>query len=101
MHDVCRVPMVFIGEEAADKKLMNNRRLYRRFVEIVRFEKLDTEGVKKFLEEMSEVRWSDDAVDHVAQESGGRISQVIMIVHRLESWARRNNTKIINGRDLR
>jgi DNA transposition AAA+ family ATPase len=98
IHDVCHCPMVFIGEEMADKKLMNNRRLYRRFVEIVHFKKLDTEEVKKFLSEMSEIKWTDDAVERVTRESNGKISEIITIIHHGENWARRNNIKVIDGR---
>jgi DNA transposition AAA+ family ATPase len=101
VHDVCHCPMVFIGEEMADKKLMNNRRLYRRFVEIVRFEKLDIEGVKKFLGEMSEVKYQDDAVEQIARESNGKISEIITMIHHSENWARRNDAKSISAKDLR
>jgi DNA transposition AAA+ family ATPase len=101
IHDVCHCPMVFIGEEMADKKLMNNRRLYRRFVEIVRFEKLDTEGVKKFLEEMSEVKYQTDAVEQIAKDSNGKISEIITVIHHAEALARRTETKSISAKDLK
>jgi len=101
IHDVCHCPMVFIGEEMADKKLMNNRRLYRRFVEIVRFEKLDADGVKKFLAEMSEIKYQDDAIDQIAKESNGKISDIITLIHHAENWARRNNEKSIGAKDLK
>ncbi len=101
VHDVCHCPMVFIGEEMADKKLMNNRRLYRRFVEIVRFEKLDADGVKKFLGEMSEVKYQDDAVEQIARESNGKISEIITMIHHAENWVRRNDAKNISAKDLK
>ncbi len=98
IHDVCHCPMVFIGEETADKKLMNNRRLYRRFVEIVHFERLDTEGVKRFLGEASEVRYKEDAIELIAQNSNGKISEVINMIHRAESWANRNNERVVEAK---
>jgi DNA transposition AAA+ family ATPase len=101
IHDIAHCPMVFVGEEMADKKLMNNRRLYRRFVEIVRFEKLDTEGVKKFLEEMSTVKYQNDAVDQIAKDSNGKISEIITMIHHSENWASRNDAKSISAKDLR
>jgi len=101
VHDVCHCPMVFIGEEMADKKLMNNRRLYRRFVEIVRFEKLDTAGVKSFLGEMSEVKYKDDAIDHIAKDSNGKISEIITMIHHAENWAKRNDGKPVEAKDLK
>lgn len=101
IHDVCHCPMVFIGEETADKKLMHNRRLYRRFVEIVRFEKLDTDGVKKFLGEMSEIKYQDDAVEHIAGGSNGKISGIITMIHQAEHWAKRNSGRPIGAKDFK
>lgn len=93
--------MVFIGEEMADKKLITNRRLYRRFVDIVRFEKLDLEGIKQFLSEVSDIRFSEDAIEKILTESGGKISEVITMVHRTEAMARRNNIRSVAAKDLR
>ncbi len=99
IHDICHCPMVFIGEETADKKLMHNGRLYRRFVEIVRFEKLDVAGVKKFVGEMSEIKYQDDAIEQIARDSNGKISGVITQIHRAEGWAKRNGEKSVSGKD--
>ncbi len=101
IHDVCHCPMVFIGEETADKKLMHNRRLYRRFVEIVRFERLDEVDIRKFLGETSEVKYQDDAVDLIREESGGKISGVITMIHHAENWASRNKGKPVGAENLR
>lgn len=101
VHDVCHCPMVFIGEEKADTTLAHNRRLYRRFVEIVRFEKLDADGVKKFLEEMSEIKYQADAVEQIARESNGKISDIITMIHHSENWAKRNNEKSVGAKDLK
>ena len=101
IHDVCHCPMVFIGEEMADKKLMHNRRLYRRFVDVIRFEKLDIQGVKDFLSETSEIKYQADAVDQITKDSSGKISDIITIIHHSENWARRNNEKSIGAKDLK
>jgi DNA transposition AAA+ family ATPase len=101
IHDICHCPMVFIGEETADKKLMHNRRLYRRFVEIVRFEKLDTDGVHQFLKEMSEWKYQDDAVEKITRDSSGKISEIVTMIHHAENWAKRNDAKTIGAKDLK
>lgn len=101
IHDVCHCPMVFIGEEMADKKLMHNRRLYRRFVEIMRFEKLDTDGVRAFLSETSEIKYQVDAIEQIARDSNGKISEIITMIHHAENWARRNDAKTISAKDLK
>ncbi len=101
LHDIAHSPLVLIGEEVADKKLMQNRRLYRRFVEIVRFEKLDTEGVHEFLKEISDIKYSEDAVEKIAANTGGKISEIMTMVHYTENLARQNNVRIISARDLK
>lgn len=100
IHDICHCGVVLIGEEAVDKKLMNNRRLYRRFVEIIRFEKLETDGIRKFLTETSEVRYRDEAIEIIAQNSSGKISEIINMIHRAESWASRNNERVVEAKAL-
>ena len=101
IHDICHCPMVFIGEEMADKKLMANRRLYRRFVDVVRFEKLDREGVQSFLTEVSDIKYQEDAVERIAAESDGKISEIITMVHKAETVARTNNVRSIGGKDFK
>jgi DNA transposition AAA+ family ATPase len=101
IHDTAHCPMVFVGEEMADKKLMNNRRLYRRFVETVRFEKLDTEGVENFLAEVSEVKYQADAIEQIARDSNGKISEIVTAIHHAEAWAKRNNEKSVSAKDLK
>jgi DNA transposition AAA+ family ATPase len=100
IHDVYHVPMVFIGEEAADKKLRTNRRFYRRFVEFVKFERLDAEGVRQFVMELSSYRFQDNAVDRIAAETSGKISDIISMIHRAEAAAATNNLKSIDAKDF-
>ena len=100
LHDLYHVPVILIGEDGAEKKLMANRRLYRRFVDILHFEKLDTEGVKQFLCEVSDIRFEVGAVERISRESTGKISEIITVIHRMENWAKRNNAKSVGVKDL-
>lgn len=100
IHDVCRCPIVFIGEEMADKKLMRYRRLYRRFVDVIKFEKLDRLGIEGFIKNTSEVKLENEAIDRVASETGGKISDIITLIHRAEAAARKNPDKAIGVKEL-
>lgn len=100
IHDVCFCPTVFIGEEMADKKLMRYRRLYRRFVEVIRFEKLDREGVDQFVKKLSDVKFDNEAIDKTAIESNGKISEIITLIHRAEAISRTNPDKSIGVKEL-
>jgi DNA transposition AAA+ family ATPase len=100
IHDVCHCPIVFVGEEMADKKLMRYRRLYRRFVEIIRFDKLDRDGVKQFIEEISEVKFDPKALDRAASETNGKISEIITLVHKAEGHGKRRGQSIVGVEEL-
>ena len=101
VHDVCHCPMVFIGEEWIDSKMKRLPRLYDRIVEIARFEKFDIADVKQLIGELSEYRYSDDAIEKITKESGGRIRPIMNLINQAEDAAKVNQLKIVTARDLR
>jgi DNA transposition AAA+ family ATPase len=101
IHDSAHNPLVFIGEQAADKALAHNRRLYRRFVETVYFQKLDFDGVRDFISEMSDMRFSEDAVEKIATETQGRISEIMMAIVHSERAGKVSGAKSLSAKDLR
>lgn len=101
IHDLTRAPIVFIGEGGADKKLIQNRRLYRRFVEVIRFEKLNVDGVRHFLSEMSDVKFEDGAVEKIAADTNGKISEIMAAIYRAEKIAKASGAKVIEGKDIK
>jgi DNA transposition AAA+ family ATPase len=100
IHDIAHTPIVFIGEEIADKALAHNRRLYRRFVETIHFQKLDPDGVRDFISEMSDIRYQEDAVQKIASSTGGKISDIMTAIVHAERIARVNGVKAITAKDL-
>jgi len=101
LHDIAHCPMVFIGMGQADKKLMRYTHLYDRFVEVVKFEKLDHEDVQLMCKELSDVEFLADAVDHIAFESGGTIRKIIALIHRAEKVAAANRAKSVGAKDFK
>jgi len=101
LHDITGTPMVFIGMQQADKRLMRYPHLYDRFVEVVKFEALDHEDVEIMANELSEVQFSEDAIDRIALESEGKIRKIIALVHRAEYAARANKSKTITAKDFK
>jgi DNA transposition AAA+ family ATPase len=101
IHDLNFSTIIFIGEEHADKKLAQNRRLFRRFVEIIKFEKLDLNGTRDFLSEVSDLKYQEDAVEKIFLNTGGKISSIMTAIHHAEAVARGMQTKSITGRDLK
>ena len=101
LHDIAHCPMVFIGMGQAEKKLMRYPHLYDRFVEIVKFEKLDRDDVQLMARELSDVEFQPDAVDRISLESGGTIRKIITMIHRAEKTASANRSKTIGAKDFK
>ena len=100
VHDVCRCPMVFIGEKDVEGKIRPLTRLYDRIVEIVKFERFDTTDVKQVVGELSDFRFENDAIEKITQESDGRIRPIMSLVHAAENTAKINQLKTITAKDF-
>jgi len=101
IHDLNFSMIIFVGEEHADKKFAQNRRLFRRFVEIIKFERLDLDGTHDFLSEISDIKYLDDAVEKIFLNTNGKISNIMMAIHHAEGVARGIQAKTIGGKDLK
>jgi DNA transposition AAA+ family ATPase len=101
IHDVTGTPMLFIGMQQADKRLMRYPHLYDRFVEVVKFQPLDREDVELMTKELSDVAFDEDAIDKIVTQSEGKIRRIMALIHRAEYIASRNRLKSISGKDLR
>ena len=100
IHDLCHCPMVFIGEEQIDKKIARIPRLNDRIVEIVRFEKFKESDVKDMIDQLSEYRFGDDAIEKITKMSNGRIRPIMRLIHAAEGAARIHQLKMIAAKDF-
>ena len=101
LHDIAHCPMVFIGMAEADKKLNRYPHLYDRFVEVIKFEKLDREDTQHMVGELADVKIEPDAVDRIAVESEGKIRKIITMIHRAEATARAHQLKSVGAKDFK
>lgn len=99
LHDDTGVPIVFIGMGMADKKLGRYRHLYDRFSEIIKFHDLGESDVRIIVNEMCEVRLSDDAVKYIHSQAK-RFRKIIVRLYRCEQLAHINNLKEIKAEHL-
>jgi DNA transposition AAA+ family ATPase len=101
LADLTHVPIVFIGMEHADKRLMKYPHLYDRFVEVIKFMPLDREDVEKMVKELSDLQFSNDAIDQIVSNSEGKIRKILALIHRAEYIARGSKNKVIGSKDIR
>ena len=100
LHDVCQCPIVLIGEEKVDTKLIKNRRFYRRIVDVIRFEDFDRAGVAEVIEQLSEVKFDSKAIDKAHEVCGGMISGVLNVIKDAERAAASNNLSVVKVENL-
>jgi DNA transposition AAA+ family ATPase len=102
IHDYTNTPVVLIGMNMADKKLMRYRHLYDRLSEgIVKFTPLTHQDIKSVVTQMCEVRLSDDAIDYLAEQTGGKFRSLISYMHRAEYISQLNGLKEITMKEFK
>jgi DNA transposition AAA+ family ATPase len=101
LHDIVHCPMIFIGEETAPEKFSRYPRLFDRFVEIVRFERLDQEDVKHIATEFCEIKFEADAIEKIVAESEGKFRRILTMIHKAERAAKLNPVKSIGAKEIR
>lgn len=92
LHDTTGTPLVLIGMDQADKKLIRFKHLYDRFSEIVRFHPLTESDVRAIAEQMCEVKLSDDAVSYIYNQAN-RFRRVVVWLYKAEAVAKANSLK--------
>lgn len=101
IHDSTNVPIILIGMSLADKKLMRFKHLYDRLIGVVRFMPLSRQDIQSVITQMCEVRLSDDGIDFLIEETGGKFRSLILNIHRAEHIGRVNGLKEITAKHLK
>ena len=83
-----------------DKKLKRYKHLYDRISEVLQFESFSPEDVKSLIEELSEVKISDEAIDYI-HKTGNRFRQIVKLINKSEDFARANDLCLIGINDVK
>ena len=99
IHDRTHTPIVLIGMTYADKKLKRYRHLYDRLSEILQFQKFPSEDTKNLINELSEVKFDNSAIEYM-QNCDNRFRQIVKIIDKAESFAKSNEITVIAQKDV-
>ena len=99
IHDRTHTPIVLIGMTYADKKLKRYRHLYDRLSEILQFQKFPFEDTKNLINELSEVKFDNSAIEYM-QNCDNRFRQIVKIIDKAESFAKSNEISLIAQKDV-
>lgn len=99
IHDRTHTPIVLIGMAYADKKLKRYKHLYDRLSEILQFQKFPLEDTKNLINELSEVKFDNSAIEYM-QNCDNRFRQIVKIIDKAESFAKSNEITLIAQKDV-
>lgn len=88
IHDEANNTIFFIGMEEANGKLKKHKHYYSRIVNLVKFESICMEDVRKFCE-LSDIKIEDDLVEYFLKRYAN-LRQMKVLITRLESWCEMN-----------
>lgn len=99
LYDTTGTPVILIGMNNADKKLLRFRHLFSRFSEIIKFHDLTESDVKEICTSMCEVKLSSDAVKYVYSQTNS-FRRVVVQLYKAEAIARANSLKEVTAEHL-
>lgn len=100
IHDRTHTPIILIGMSYADKKIKRYKHLYDRLSEILQFQKFSIEDTKNLINELSEIKFDNSAIEHI-QNTENRFRQIVKIIDKAENYAKANDLSIITLKDMR
>lgn len=100
LHDITGTPIVFVGMENADKKLMRYKHLWDRFSEILRFEEFTDQDIATISDTLCDVKLSADAIKYLADSGSRRFRPLLINLYKAEAIARANSLKEVTAAHL-
>ena len=100
LHDLTGAPIVLIGMQESKTKLGKYRHLYDRISEILEFKPFSKEDVEVIVEELSEIKISDEARE-IFFEKKNRFRQIIKGIALLENLAKTNGLLKIDTKQVK
>ena len=100
LHDLTGAPVVLIGMQESKTKLGKYRHLYDRISEILEFKPFSKEDVEVIVEELSEIKISDEARE-IFFEKRNRFRQIIKGIALLENLAKTNGLLKIDTKQVK
>lgn len=100
LHDKTGCPIVLVGMGSADKKLARYPHLVDRIYKSFRFEPFDSDDIKEILTELTEISFTDEAVDYLATRTN-QFRQLVKLINRIEKLAKTNEIQALDEYTLK
>jgi hypothetical protein len=97
IHDTSNVPVILIGHEGTERRLVHRAQLARRISEWVEFRPLDKEDARILANTVAEVDIADDLLADLHAQSKGSTGLMTVGLARIESMAKANGWKTVDA----
>jgi len=100
IHDKTDVPIVLVGMNKADKKLMRYSHLFDRISRKLKFETFSYQDIKTIVAQLCEIEMTECAVKHIHSQAN-RLRQIVKLINTTENICYTNGLKIIDEKTLK
>ena len=100
LHDKTTCPIVLVGMGAADKKLARYPHLVDRLYKTLRFEQFNAEDIREIIENLTELNFTDDAINYLATRTN-QFRQLVKLINKIEKLSETNKIDEIDEYTLK
>lgn len=92
LHDITMCPIVLVGMGLVDKKLSRYPHLCDRIYKSLKFEEYDFKDIKEIVEELTNIEFTDDAIEYISTRAN-QFRQIVKLINKVEKLSKTNNIK--------
>ena len=95
LHDKIGIPIILVGMNLAEQKLKRHKHIYDRLLGVLKFETFDKNDVTKIVKELSEVNFTEEALEIIASKFN-QFRQLVKLINKVENIAKMNNLELVD-----
>lgn len=95
LHDKIGIPIILVGMNLAEQKLKRHKHIYDRLLGVLKFETFDKNDVIKIVKELSEIDFTDEALEIITSKFN-QFRQLVKFINKAENIAKMNNLELID-----
>ncbi len=96
IHDASGVPVMLIGMEGIERRLVHRKQLARRVSQWIEFRPADLSDARTLTNTVCEVEISDDMLERLHSEARGNVGLMVVGLARIETLAKANGWKSLD-----
>lgn len=97
IHDVSGCPVIIVGMEGIERRIVNRPQFRRRISQWVEFRATDLEDARTVTDTVCEVQIDDDLLQRVHEEANGNVGLMVVGLSRIEQYAKANGVKKVDA----